>query len=151
MRCRCLLQIFMQAFNSADAGTTNLVNSLASLREVDQTSLAASSLSTVMVSSQGAFAMDQTCLARCGFSSTNGGGYAETSPELLVGLNSLSIDFGNYQVQQTHSTHMPKSTREYCIPELMQFCICVCPSLMNARAGCQTMLPRHAVVEITLA
>lgn len=70
-------------FNSADGGTINVVGALAALKAVDNQTISASNEGGVMASPQGGFALDPTCLARCGLSSA-GGGFTGLSSDMLV-------------------------------------------------------------------
>lgn len=70
-------------FNSADGGTVNVIGALAALKAVDNSTISASSAGSVMTSPQNAFALDQSCLARCGLGAS-GGGFAGLSNELRV-------------------------------------------------------------------
>lgn len=77
------LQVFIQMFNSADAGTINVINALAALKAVDNSTISSSSAGGVMTSPQNAFGLDQQCLQRCGLGAT-GGGLSGLSAEMQV-------------------------------------------------------------------
>ena len=77
------MQVFIQMFNSADAGTVNVIGALAALKNVDNSTISSSSAGGVIASPQNAFGLDQECLARCGLSAS-GGGLTGLSNELRV-------------------------------------------------------------------
>jgi len=85
---QCTPLVFIQMFNSADAGTVNVIGALAALKAVDNSTIASSSAGGVIASPQNAFALDQQCLAACGLSAANGGGLGGLSAEMqaFVGL-----------------------------------------------------------------
>ena len=70
-------------FNSADAGTINVIGALAALKAVDNSTISSSSAGGVMASPQNAFGLDQSCLARCGLGAS-GGGFSGLSSEMSV-------------------------------------------------------------------
>ena len=73
-------------FNNADPVALNVIGALAALKTVDDATIAASNAGSVTASPQAAFSLDQTCLSRCGLSSS-GGGLPGLSPELSVSLS----------------------------------------------------------------
>ena len=80
-----LYQVFIQSFNSADAGTINVIGALAAMKAVDNSTISSSSAGGVMTSPQNAFGLDQQCLQRCGLGAT-GGGLSGLSAEMQVCL-----------------------------------------------------------------
>ena len=87
-----LPQVFIQSFNSADAGTINVIGALAALKAVDNSTISSSSAGGVMASPQNAFGLDQQCLQRCGLGAT-GGGLSGLSAEMQVDLAVLCEAF----------------------------------------------------------
>lgn len=81
-------QVFIQMFNSADAGTINIIGALASLKAVDNSTISSSSAGGVIASPQNAFGLDQQCLQRCGLGAT-GGGVSGLSAEMQVSAASV--------------------------------------------------------------
>jgi len=81
----CTPIVFVQMFNSADGGTINVINSLAALRGVDNATISSSGAGGVTASPQGAFGLDQACLASCGLSSS-GGDFSRLSGEMSAFL-----------------------------------------------------------------
>jgi hypothetical protein len=91
----CVPNAFFQTFNSADPGALNIIAALAALGAsgADGTAaIAASNAANVIASPQGAFALDQACLKRCGFPATGapGDGLGEL-PDVLRILFGLSV------------------------------------------------------------
>ena len=81
-------QVFIQMFNSADGGVINVINALAALKAVDNSTISSSSAGGIMASPQNAFSLDQQCLQRCGLGAS-GGGLAGLSQEMQVGSTPL--------------------------------------------------------------
>ena len=81
-------QVFIQMFNSADGGVINVINALAALKAVDNSTISSSSAGGIMASPQNAFSLDQQCLQRCGLGAS-GGGLAGLSQEMQVGLTGM--------------------------------------------------------------
>lgn len=82
----CKPLAFVQYFNSADPGALNLMGAMPALAgsgALGASAISASGFSNVTVSPQGAFALDQSCLATCGLTSA-GGGFTGVSPDLAT-------------------------------------------------------------------
>ena len=73
----CIPNVFFQSFTSADPGAINIIGALAALRdggEAGAAAIAASGASLIEASPLGSFALDQECLAMCGFPATGAPG-----------------------------------------------------------------------------
>ncbi|KAK9808713.1 hypothetical protein WJX72_002380 [[Myrmecia] bisecta] len=73
----CTPLVFVQSFNSADPGALNIIGALAALNgggPIGAAGIKASNAGTITASPQGAFSLDQDCLARCGLPSTGAPG-----------------------------------------------------------------------------
>jgi hypothetical protein len=67
---QCFPNVFLQTFTSSDPGALNVIGALASLNgagDAGAAAIAASGASSIAASPQGAFALDQACLKKCGF------------------------------------------------------------------------------------
>lgn len=70
---QCEPNVFLQSFTSSDPGALNVIGALAALgagSDAGAAAIAASGADLVEASPQGAFALDQACLKRCGFPAT---------------------------------------------------------------------------------
>jgi hypothetical protein len=86
---KCIPNAFFQSFDSADPGALNVIGALAAFGSAGTDGAAAILASTaegVKASPQGAFALDQACLKRCGFPATGapGNGLAKLPKVLRV-------------------------------------------------------------------
>ena len=66
----CFPNVFFQSFDSADGGALNVIGALSAFNDGSEDGMAAmlaSGAESIMPSPQGAFALDQACLRRCGF------------------------------------------------------------------------------------
>lgn len=84
---QCYPNVWFQTFSSSDPGALSVTGALAALRDsgdAGAAAIAASDASRVEASPQGAFALDQACLKRCGFPETGAPG---------DGLKDLPDDF----------------------------------------------------------
>ena len=67
---QCEPNVFFQSFDSADPGALNVIGALAAFNDAGGNGAAAmlaSGAESIVASPQGAFALDQACLKRCGF------------------------------------------------------------------------------------
>lgn len=79
------------SWTAADPGTITLGNAISALTAADPSkALSSSSNVTASLTGFGAFALDQTCLARCG-STTASNGLGALSPELRVTCLAISL------------------------------------------------------------
>jgi hypothetical protein len=84
---QCFPNVFLQSFTSSDPGALNVIGALAALNaggEAGAAAITASGANSIMASPQGAFALDQACLKKCGFEATGAPG---------DGLGDLPADF----------------------------------------------------------
>ncbi|KAK9808668.1 hypothetical protein WJX72_001603 [[Myrmecia] bisecta] len=73
----CNPLVYFQSFNSADPGTVNIIAALAALNgatPLGAAAIKASNAGTVTASPQGAFSLDEDCLARCKLPATGAPG-----------------------------------------------------------------------------
>ena len=73
----CEPNVFFQSFDSADPGALNVIGALAAFNAAGgdgAAAMLASGADSIKASPQGAFALDQACLKRCGFSETGAPG-----------------------------------------------------------------------------
>ena len=64
------LNVFLQSFTSFDPDALNVIGALGAGSDAGAAAIAASGADSVEASPQGAFALDQACLKRCGFPAT---------------------------------------------------------------------------------
>jgi mannose-6-phosphate isomerase-like protein (cupin superfamily) len=90
---QCTPNVFLQSFTSSDPGALNVIGALAAMgagSDAGAAAIAASGAELVEASPEGAFALDQACLKRCGFPATGapGDGLADLPDEFraLFGL-----------------------------------------------------------------
>ena len=91
----CIPNVFFQSFDSADGGAINIAGALTSLLSTEDgmAALIASGLSDTTPSPQGSFALDQACLARCGFPETGAPGTGfEDLPEAIAAIAGAAIN-----------------------------------------------------------
>ena len=84
---QCFPNVFFQSFISSDPGAINVIGALAATNagsDAGAVAILASGAQLVEASPQGAFALDQACLKRCGFPTTGAPG---------DGLTDLPADF----------------------------------------------------------
>ena len=84
---QCFPNVFLQSFTSSDPGALNVIGALAAMNagsDAGAAAILASGAQLVETSPQGAFALDQACLKRCGFPTTGAPG---------DGLTDLPADF----------------------------------------------------------
>ena len=84
---QCFPNVFLQSFTSSDPGALNVIGALAAMNagsDAGAAAILASGAELVEASPQGAFALDQACLKRCGFPTTGAPG---------DGLTDLPADF----------------------------------------------------------
>ena len=73
----CFPNVFFQSFDSADGGALNVIGALAAFNDAGgdgAAAILASNAAEIAGSEQGAFALDQACLARCGFDASGAPG-----------------------------------------------------------------------------
>jgi len=73
----CVPNVFFQSFDSADPGALNVIGALAAFNDAGgdgAAAMLASGADSIRASPQGAFALDQQCLKRCGFPETGAPG-----------------------------------------------------------------------------
>lgn len=73
----CVPNVFFQSFDSADPGALNVIGALAAFNDAGgdgAAAMLASGAESIQASPQGAFALDQACLKRCGFPKTGAPG-----------------------------------------------------------------------------
>ena len=86
---QCTPNVFLQTFASSDPGAINMIGALAAMglgSEAGAAAMLASGAELVEASPQGAFAVDQACLKKCGFPDTGAPG---------DGLQDLPADFAS--------------------------------------------------------
>ena len=74
---QCFPNVFFQSFDSADAGALNVIGALAAFNNAGTDGAAAmlaSGAELIEAIPQGAFALDQKCLQRCGYPATGAPG-----------------------------------------------------------------------------
>ena len=74
---QCYPNVWFQTFSGSDPGTLSVTGAIAALRDsgdAGAAAVAASNASGVEASPQGAFALDQACLKRCGLPTTGAPG-----------------------------------------------------------------------------
>ena len=84
---QCFPNVFLQSFTSSYPGALNVIGALAAMNagsDAGAAAILASGAELVEASPQGAFALDQACLKRCGFPTTGAPG---------DGLTDLPADF----------------------------------------------------------
>jgi hypothetical protein len=86
---------FFQSFNGNDPSALNVIGALAAFGAAGAdgaAAMAASTAALVKASPQGAFALDQACLKRCGFPATGAPGDGlDDLPDVLRVLYGLSV------------------------------------------------------------
>jgi Cupin len=90
---QCTPNVFLQTFTSSDPGALNGIGAIAAMGiggDAGKAAIAASGAELVEATPEGAFALDQACLKRCGFPETgapgDGLGELPTSFKVLFGL-----------------------------------------------------------------
>lgn len=93
---QCEPNVFLQSFTSSDPGALNVIGAIAAMSaggEAGAAAILASGADSVKASEQGAFALDQACLKKCGFPETGAPGDGLDMPEefrALFGLGAYS-------------------------------------------------------------
>jgi mannose-6-phosphate isomerase-like protein (cupin superfamily) len=70
---QCFPNVFLQSFTSSDPGALNVIGALAAMSagsDAGAAAIEASGASSIVASPEGAFALDQACLRKCGFPET---------------------------------------------------------------------------------
>jgi Cupin len=74
---QCTPNVFLQSFTSSDPGALNLIGALAAMgagSDAGAAAILASGAESIKASPEGAFALDQACLKKCGFPATGAPG-----------------------------------------------------------------------------
>ena len=90
---QCTPNVFLQSFTSSDPGALNVIGALAAMNagsDAGAAAILASGAELVEASPEGAFALDQACLKKCGFPATGAPGDGLTDlPETFATLLGL--------------------------------------------------------------
>ena len=98
---QCFPNVFLQSFSSSDPGALNVIGALPAMRDGSKAGAAAimaSGAELVDPSPQGAFALDEACLKRCGFpaSGAPGDGLTDLPEDFQVLFGLKEYDYSKY-------------------------------------------------------
>ena len=86
---QCIPNVWLQSFTSSDPGALNVIGALAAMNagsDAGAAAILASGAELVEASPEGAFALDQVCLKKCGFPATGapGDGLTDLPKDIAV-------------------------------------------------------------------
>jgi hypothetical protein len=107
--------VFLQSFTSSDPGALNVIGALAAMgagSDAGAAAILASGAESIEASPEGAFALDQACLKKCGFPATGAPGDGLADLPLITSRFSLALEEQRHQHRQQQRHQHPTNCRQ---------------------------------------